>query len=320
MDPGSVGTPYFLEPVARAAGGDAELWIAVASSNPNYGGCEVEVSFNGGASYSSLRRFNGKSTMGVVAGGTWPAHADPDTANDLAVDLTGSLGVLRSSPASAADSFVSLCAVDGGSGVVPYELIAYTTATPTATNKYTLKATGAGNEIRRAVYSAPTLGAGVAHTVGKVFVYLNDPVFKIPLDPKWIGQTLHFKFLAFNIFQSNEQILSDATAYPYTVTGVAAAVAGNGSYRISPSNPLSQAASTYVVQMAQSTATFLPSGQTANYNARSFSVSDPGAGNTQQYWVTVRILARSATPDRELPWALSVTPIRPNGTLPALSA
>jgi len=287
IDPGSVGTPYFFEPVPRAAGGDAELWIAVPSTNANYGGCEVFVSFDSGSSYQSLGRFNGKSTMGAVMTSTWPAGSDPDTTHDLAVDLTSSLGKLDSWPAASADAFVPLALVDGGSGAIPYELIAFTTATLTATNKYSLKATGAGNEIRRSVYSAPTVGAGVAHVVGKVFVYLNDPVFKVPLDPKWIGKTLHFKFLAYNIFGSNEQTLADATDYPFAVTGVAAALGGSGSYTISPANPLSQAASTYSVVMAQSTATFTPSGVQTNYNARTFSVSDPGAGNSQQYWVTV---------------------------------
>lgn len=287
IEPTSVGTPYFFEPVPRAAGGDAELWIGVPSADPNNGGCEVLVSFDGGSTYQSLGRFNGKSTMGAVMTSTWAAGSDPDTTHDLAVDLTSSLGVLSSWPAASADAFVPLAVVEGGAGAVPYELIAFTTATLTAANKYSLKATGAGNEIRRSVYSAPTVGAGVAHTVGKKFVYLNDPVFRVPLDPKWIGQTLHFKFPAFNIFGSNEQAQSAATDYTYAVTGVAASLAGNGSYSISPANPLSQAASTYSVAMAQSTATFTPSGVQTNYNARTFSVADPGAGNSQQYWVTV---------------------------------
>jgi len=287
VDPGSVTTFYIFEPVPRAAGGDAELWFALAGTNVNYGGCEIFVSFDGGASYSSLGRFTGRSTMGTVAVGTWPAHADPDTTNDLRVDLTSSLGTLISFPASATDSFVPLCVVDGGAGVIPYELIAYTAATLTATNKYTLPATGAGNEIRRAVYATPTVGAGVAHAVGKAFVFLEDPVFKVLLDPKWVGQTLHFKFAAFNIFGTQEQALTAVTDHAYTVTGVAAAVGGNGSYTISPASPLSQAALTYTVVMAQVTATFTPSGVVTNYNTRNFSVSDPGVGLTQQYWVTV---------------------------------
>jgi hypothetical protein len=295
QDPGSVGLVYFMEPVPRLItdGNSAELWIAAAGSNAQLGGCDVWISVDGGASYTILGRILGASDMGVTAGSTWPAHSDPDTTNDLAVDLTGSRGTLDSWPQSAADAFVPLCVVDGGAGVIPYEVIAYTTATLTAANKYTLKATGSGNEIRRSVYSAPTVGAGVAHVAGKTFVYLGGPILKAPLDPKWIGKTLYFKFTAFNTFLQAEQSLATVSAFPYTVTGVAAAIGGGtvgggtGGYTISPANPLSQAAVTYAVAMAQCNATFSPSGVVTNYNARSFSVSDPGAGNTQQYWVTI---------------------------------
>ncbi|MCU1273766.1 MAG: hypothetical protein JWO48_1197 [Bryobacterales bacterium] len=297
QDPGSVGLIYFLEPVPRLItdGNSAELWIAAAGSGAQYGGCDVWLSVDGGASYpSTIGRILGPSVMGAVAGSTWPAHADPDTSDDLAVDLTGSLGTLDSWPQSAADAFVPLCVVDGGSGAIPYEAIAYTNATLTAAHKYTLKATGGGgNEIRRSVYSAPTVGAGVAHTAGKTFVYLGGPILKVPLDPKWIGKTLYFKFTAFNTFLQAEESLATVSPYTYTVTGVAAAVGGGtvgggtGGYSISPANPLSQAAVTYTVAMAQCAATFSPSGVVTNYNARSFSVSDPGVGNTQQYWVTI---------------------------------
>lgn len=290
-DPGAVGISYIFEPVLRATGGTPQLAIAAANNNPNCGGFVVLLSTDGGASYPITLGRVGQSVMGATVTSPWPAANDPDTTNDLAVDLTASLGTLQSWPQASADQFVPLAVVDGGSGSIPYELIAYTTATLTSADKYTLKATGAGNEIRRAVYGAPTLGAGVSHAAGKTFVYLEGPLLEVALDPKWIGQTLKFKFCAVNIYGTNQQDPSTVTPVSYTVTGVAASQSGGGTYSnysISPAQPLSQAASTYVVQMAQSTATFTPSGVKTNYNARSFSVSDPGAGNTQQYWVTVQ--------------------------------
>jgi hypothetical protein len=506
VDPGSIGVPYIFEPVVRLSStGVAELWIGVPATNPNYGGCEVFASFDGGASYQVVGQLLGKSTMGTVITSTWPAHADPDTTNDLNLDLTESLGQLASFPAASADLFVPVCVVEGGSGgPIPYELIAYTRATLVSANMYTMNATGAGNEIRRAVFAAPSVGMGSAHVPGvttwstpalvqsgaasvsgttpltftfgsavtagstlvvgansflppnftlmtiydnkgnawkpiidhirpsyrcagwyaqnvaagtttvtivapnangssfiracyqefsgldglvafdsaaagdnfaggtgawspgtvttakpngliytfvhndttltmpagytaaggigsaqsaykvqsaagaytpnwsvvgnsglgfdvafrakitsqtrTAFVYLNDPVFKIPLDPKWIGTTIHFKFCAFNIFRQAQQPQAVVTDYPYAVTGVAAAIAGTApqTYIITPSNPLSQGASSFNVVMAQCTATFSPTGVVTNYNTRTFAVADPGAGNTQQYWVTVQ--------------------------------
>ena len=285
VDPGAVGIWYIFEPVLRASGTALpELWIAAAGDSQYYGDCEVLISIDGGGSYESLGRLGGRSIIGTVSS-TWTAGSDPDTTHDLSIDLTASRGTLQNWPQSATDSFVPLCVVEGGAGSIPYELIAYDTAQLTAANQYTLKATGTGNELRRGVYGCPVLGAGVAHAVGKKFVSLLGPLMKIALDPKLIGTTLYLKFLALNIYGQNEQLESAVTPVAYTVTGVAASQV-NLSYTISPAQPLSQAASTYSVVMAQCTAAF-STGIATNYNARIFAVSDPGAGLTQQYWVTI---------------------------------
>jgi hypothetical protein len=83
-------------------------------------------------------------------------------------------------------------------------------------------ATGAGNELRRAVYSAPG-SAGIAHSAGEKFAVLNPNslgIFKINLPSQWIGVPLYFKFLSFNTFGSAVQSLGDVPAYEYVPTGV----------------------------------------------------------------------------------------------------
>jgi hypothetical protein len=291
QDPGSVSTPVIFEPIPRLYGsiGPAELWMAVAGSNANYGGCNVWLSVDGGSSYIKIGALAAKSTYGTHTG-TYATGTDPDTTHDLTVDLSICRGTLPSFSAAQADQFIPLAYLDGIASplIIPYELLAFTTATLTSAYHYTLKATGAGNEIRRRVFAAPDLGVSNAHTSGPNFVYLNDPLFKIDLDPVWIGIALKFKFTAFNIFGKNEQSLASATAYNYTPTGVAAQMqsSGNG-YTITPAQPLSQPVpGAFQVLMAQTTASFT-NGASLNYNARTFSVADPGAGNTQQYWVTV---------------------------------
>lgn len=117
---------------------------------------------------------------------------------------------------------------DQGIVSIPYELMTYNAATLTGTNLYTLEATGAGNELRRGVFAAPSPGVGVDHPFnatfgGCHFAFLpagGPGVISIDMDPAWIGVELFFKFPAYNTFGGAAQALTDAVAYPYTPTGI----------------------------------------------------------------------------------------------------
>src|SRR5262249_61360003 len=87
-----VNAPVFLEPVPRLYNNQNErqLWIGVSDPDSNYGGCVVFLSTDGGGSYNEIGTILGNAATGVTVG-TWPSAADPDTTNDLAVDLSGSL-------------------------------------------------------------------------------------------------------------------------------------------------------------------------------------------------------------------------------------
>ena len=290
-DPGDVNTPIFIEPVSRLTGSSQlQLWIAVSGANAEYGGCQAYISTDGGLSYNAIP--NGvieKAVTGLTVG-SWPTAADPDTTNDLVVDLTESLGSLDSYQVVDEDNFVYPCYVEGGNAVIPYELMAYSVATLGVPYHYTLMATGGGtNKLRRAVYGAPAVGAGVTHANGSRFAFLppsGSGVLKLMMDPTWIGKTLYFKFTAFNTLGGGLQTLADAAPYTYTPTGLPGGSASLSqlTYTLTPASPLTQTNAT-TLALAQNSAKF--QSNMVNYNARTFTIADPGVGNTQIYYVTI---------------------------------
>jgi hypothetical protein len=92
-----------------------QLWVVISSGADNYGGCQVYISTNGGASYVPA----GDPVIGsAVTGYTtadWPAAADPDTTNNLPVDLTECNGTLESYPTVDENNFLYPCYVQAAS-------------------------------------------------------------------------------------------------------------------------------------------------------------------------------------------------------------
>lgn len=254
---GDVNAPIIFEPVPRlyAIMPSAQLWLAVSSGAANYGGCQVYVSTDGGSSYNPLGDpLVGSAITGALTAG-WPASTSPDTTNDLAVDLTESRGALQSFAVSDEDNFLYPCYVEGADVTVEsdgtpvaslsdlffasdgttfagpslafnYELMTYATAVLTSANKYTLKATGSGNHLNRAVFGAPG-SAGVSHSIGMRFAFLSPAgtgILKVNMDEAWVGVELFFKIVSFNEFGAAPQSLSDVVAYSYTPTGVPSTV------------------------------------------------------------------------------------------------
>jgi hypothetical protein len=251
LSAGNVNLPLIFEPVPRltAMAPQAELWLVISSPATNYGGAQVYVSTDGGASYHPV----GDPVIGSAITGEltadWPAAADPDTTNDLAVDLTECLGTLDSYAVVDEDNFVYPCYVQGAPidiynngtleaeipltailnnnalvvGNFGYELMTYANAVLTAAHKYTLKATGSGNHLRRAVFNAPTMTNGCDHPIAARWAFLSPAgtgIAKLNMDPVWVGHQLFFKILSFNEFGSAAQSLTDVPAYTYTPTGV----------------------------------------------------------------------------------------------------
>ena len=110
---GNVNPPIIFEPTPPlypGLGGD-QLWVIVSSESPYYGGCQVMISTDGGASYSLA----GPPLIGSAVTGfltlPWPAAMDPDTTNNLSVDLTESNGVLQSYSTTVENNFEYPCYV-----------------------------------------------------------------------------------------------------------------------------------------------------------------------------------------------------------------
>jgi putative tail protein len=111
--PASVNAPIFLEPVPRLANNLSQLWVVVSDADPIYGGCVVYLSTDGGNSYNPVGTLVGSAITGVTTA-DWPADTDPDTTNDLALDLSESNGVLLSYQVADEDNFTYPCFVAGG--------------------------------------------------------------------------------------------------------------------------------------------------------------------------------------------------------------
>src|SRR3954454_17769567 len=202
INPGDSNPPIVFEPSPVLTGGALEVWI-IATGGPDWGGCQVWLSTDGNT-YAYAGTIYRGGRQGVLTSAL-PSHADPDTANTLAVDLTQSQGQLLSGTPADADAFVTLVYCDG-------ELLSYETATLTAAHKYDL------SYLRRGVYGTP-IGA---HSAGASFARFgpNDPsLFKYIYPQSFVGQTIQVKLPAFNIFGQAMQSLAGLTPTAYSLTG-----------------------------------------------------------------------------------------------------
>lgn len=201
LAPGSISTPLFYSPPGSLTGGDLELWIAVAGTGANWGGCEAWISLDGN-NYERFGSINGGARYGVLTG-TLALHADPDTTGTVGVDLSASNGKLLTATQAQADGFSTLCLIGG-------ELVSYRDAALTSTSHYTL------TYFRRGLYSTPV----ASHTAGASFLRLDQSVFRYPFTKGRVGQTVYFKFLSFNSFGKARQQLSDVSPYTFTLGAI----------------------------------------------------------------------------------------------------
>lgn len=199
VNPGSVNTPIIFDPPAQLTGGNLMSWIAVSGQSKNWGGCNVWVSQDGNT-YKKVGQITAPAPTGNLSAAL-ASGVSPDTTNTLSVDLIESMGRLSSGTQTDATNYNTICYVDG-------ELIAYQTATLTATSKYNL------TYLVRGIYGT-TISA---HAINSQFARLNDAVFKYDFDTINIGQTIYVKLTSFNVFSQNEQTLDEVVAYSHTLT------------------------------------------------------------------------------------------------------
>ncbi len=199
-DPGPVTGPFvFRAPGFLVSVGAPQIWVAVDGANPLWGGCDVYISHDGGASYSFLNTHNGGATYGKLTN-TMAVQADLDTVSAPNVVLNGSASLLGGSAADR-DQFITMSVIDT-------EIVSYQTATLAAGPSYTL------GSLRRGGYGT----ARAAHAVDAPFARLDANILKIPVDPSQIGNTIFLKFLSFNVFGLyGPRTLTTETAYSYVI-------------------------------------------------------------------------------------------------------
>jgi hypothetical protein len=132
VDPGYVNPPAIFEPSTALTNGKAEVWVS-ASGGANWGGALVSISFDG-TNFSPMGHITAPSYQGVLTS-SLASHADPDTVDTLAIDLTASAGILPTTATHAdADAFrtlVWLCPAFTTVAPANGELIAYGRRGPT---------------------------------------------------------------------------------------------------------------------------------------------------------------------------------------------
>ena len=221
IEPGAVNTPAVVEPSSTYTGGTPKIIIA-ASGGEFWGGCTVNISFDG-TSYSQIGTINGPAKQGLLTAALGAfAGTNPDTTETLAVDCTESLTI--PAPVTDADATalrtLSLVAAQptlvSGAYVLPSngELLAFGAVTATATYAANL------TYLERGAYGT----AAGAHNIGDQFTLLDasgtdGTSVAYALPSQYIGQTLYLKLCSFNVFGQAQQDISTVLEYQYTPTG-----------------------------------------------------------------------------------------------------
>jgi hypothetical protein len=202
--------PLIYEPPANLTADTLQLWLGASGGSggvvdPNWGGCNVLVSVDGGASYSPAGVITQALRQGVLTANLALASGF-DTTNTLSVNLAESGGELIGASQASAEAGGTLALVDG-------ELLAYETATLVSGNAYNLTGLARGLDS-----TTPA-----SHLSGAQFARLDGAVLKLTFPVSMVGQTIQLKFQSFNMFNGGQQALSTCAVYNYTFLGTALA-------------------------------------------------------------------------------------------------
>lgn len=207
IDPGDTNIPGIIEPDRSYTGGTANIWVS-ASGGPEWGGCEVWISFDN-LSYSLMGRIEVPSPQGDLTAPlpvlSWMSSNYLDTTSTLSVDLADSDSTLPTTAThDDAEYGRTLCLV--GTEIVTYGSVDL----------------GAGPFDFDLTYLERGWMDTVpqAHIVGTRFTRIDpSTVFQTVLSPEYIGVPIWIKLPAFNKFQGPPQSLADVTAHIYVPAG-----------------------------------------------------------------------------------------------------
>lgn len=201
MRPGDVNPPLIFEPPLSLTNNTAQVWAAISGSAANWGGCNIWVSADD-STYQKIGHITGPARYGVTTGSIDArTGSNPDIINNLNIALNTNSQLLAGSTADV-DSYATACYVDG-------EIFAYRDSTLTSAKHYELA------YLNRGLYGS----AASAHASGVPFARLDTNIFKYAYSTNVLGTTIYLKFTSFNIYNQQEQSLSEVVSYPYSVVG-----------------------------------------------------------------------------------------------------
>lgn len=195
-------------------GGVAQIWFGATGGigstlDPNWGGCYVHGSLDGGVSYTQIGKIVAPMAHGILISSV-PSVTGWDTTSTMSVDMASSGQEL--------ETITDISAQAGGNlALVNNELLCFSTATLIGTNQYAV------TRMQRGFYGTTP----ASHSVGANFAQL-DNTLKMNLPTDYIGKSMKFKFQSFNRYGEGLQDLATCVAYSYTPSGT-----GNGNMRLS---------------------------------------------------------------------------------------
>lgn len=200
IDPGPTIAPVIFDvPVLYSQSGGPEIMIG-ADGGPNWGGANVWISTDG-TNYTQVGQITAPARYGTLT-------ASMAASGGASVDLTLTTGAMASTTSTLALANQSLCWVAGASGGSGGELVDYSTATLTASFKYTL--------------TLPVRGAygtvAATHANGASFLVLDGAPFRFPVPLAWLGNVLYVKLQSFNVWGAGLESLASTSAVTYTPT------------------------------------------------------------------------------------------------------
>lgn len=223
--PGDSHSPLIFEPPPALTGGRRQLWLATTGGE-HWGGAQVHVSIDGGASYSRIGQVESRARYGATTAPTGGGAGDT-----VAVQLTGYQP--DSLDGTSAQGLASAATASWLGG----EVIAYRDTTLTGANAYALSV------LRRGLFGT----AAASHSAGADFARLDSAIFKYDIpDGLADGETIRVKLVSFNIFNAGLQNIANCTEYYYTISGQSWPAAGSVTLALSSTKPSTTAAHAYV--------------------------------------------------------------------------
>lgn len=190
INPSNTKEPFFITPPAELTtnASGVEVWLAIQGTDNTWGGCDVYIS-DSDSSYNLHGVQSVNSNIGYLT-----AECN-ETETELQVQFTN----INAVDLSYINTYQSLF-LDG-------EFIQFNEVELIGNNQYKLK-----NCIRGSYNSTPAY-----HYSNAKFALLDSNIYVIQLTQNYLNKNMFVKLPSFNVFQKNNQEISDVNYYTYTV-------------------------------------------------------------------------------------------------------